>query len=297
MYLEISNIAAALGKNPYESREKMLLTSWARHCPETVMKYLMDNKCILALAEDEETFSGLQKEVYSENLPKDFDVKDFKKIEDKIVQEYKKKRNNEQTQEELVKLKEYTKDLLKKNNGNLQEDKIIKKEEYTKGNDRMYYYEIAEDACIGGKNDASLGDILLEIKTRVKKVNVRRNDYDLYQLIGYLLATGLQKGKLVQIYNKEKFDSDIANEKEYGIIDITDGCWKDLSEEIKTGLKVYFDDLRTLIETSNFTYLAGVIPKPLRPIAKITEIDDKSCLCEENVKYKNLLRHVSKAIN
>jgi hypothetical protein len=297
MYLEISNIAAALGKNPYESREKMLLTSWARHCPETVMKYLMDNKCILALAEDEETFSGLQKEVYSENLPKDFDVKDFKKIEDKIVQEYKKKRNNEQTQEELVQLKEYTKDLLKKNNGNLQEDKIIKKEEYTKGNDRMYYYEIAEDACIGGKNDASLGDILLEIKTRVKKVNVRRNDYDLYQLIGYLLATGLQKGKLVQIYNKEKFDSDIANEKEYGIIDITDGCWKDLSEEIKTGLKVYFDDLRTLIETSNFTYLAGVIPKPLRPIAKITEIDDKSCLCEENVKYKNLLRHVSKAIN
>lgn len=297
MYLEISNIAAALGKNPYESREKMLLTSWARHCPETVMKYLMDNKCILALAEDEETFSGLQKEVYSENLPKDFDVKDFKKIEDKIVQEYKKKRNNEQTPEELVQLKEYTKDLLKKNNGNLQEDKIIKKEEYTKGNDRMYYYEIAEDACIGGKNDASLGDILLEIKTRVKKVNVRRNDYDLYQLIGYLLATGLQKGKLVQIYNKEKFDSDIANEKEYGIIDITDGCWKDLSEEIKTGLKVYFDDLRTLIETSNFTYLAGVIPKPLRPIAKITEIDDKSCLCEENVKYKNLLRHVSKAIN
>ena len=220
MYLEISNIAAALGKNPYESREKMLLTSWARHCPETVMKYLIDNKCILSLQEDEETFSELQKEVYSENLPKDFDVKDFKKIEDKIVQEYKKKRNNEQTPEELVQLKEYTKDLLKKNNGNLQEDKIIKKEEYTKGNDRMYYYEIAEDACIGGKNDASLGDILLEIKTRVKKANVRRNDYDLYQLIGYLLATGLQKGKLVQIYNKEKFDSDTPNEKEYGLIDI-----------------------------------------------------------------------------
>ena len=61
MYLEISNIAAALGKNPYESREKMLLTSWARHCPETVMKYLMDNKCILSLKQDEETFSELQK--------------------------------------------------------------------------------------------------------------------------------------------------------------------------------------------------------------------------------------------
>ena len=30
MYLEISNVAAALGKNPYESKEKTLLISWAR---------------------------------------------------------------------------------------------------------------------------------------------------------------------------------------------------------------------------------------------------------------------------
>ena len=36
MYLEISNVAAALGKNPYESREKILLLSWARHCPKKV---------------------------------------------------------------------------------------------------------------------------------------------------------------------------------------------------------------------------------------------------------------------
>ena len=158
----------------------------------------------------------------------------------------------------------------------------------------MYYYEIAEDACIGGKNDATLGDILLEIKTRTKKANVRRNDYDLYQLIGYLLAIGLQKGKLVQVYNKEKFDSDTPNEKEYGIINITEECWKELSIEIITGLKYYFDELRNLIQISNFTYLSMVIPKSVRPIAKI---DNEIGLCEENVKYKNLLRHVSKAIN
>lgn len=291
MYLEISNIAAALGKNPYESREKMLLTSWARHCPAIVMKYLIDNKCIQKLGEDEETFSDLQKDVYLENLPKDFDVKDFKKIEEKVVQEYKRKRNNNHTEEELKKLTEYTKDLLKKNNGNLQENKIIQKEKYIKGNDRMYYYNITDDACVGGKNDAALDDTLLEIKTRTKKANVRRNDYDLYQLIGYLLATGLQKGKIVQVYNKEKFDSDIATEKEYGLIDINEGCWKELSIEIITGLKEYFDKLRILIDSSNFTYLTSVIPKTVRPIAKI---DAEVGLCEENVKYKNLLRHLSK---
>ena len=293
MYLEISNIAAALGKNPYESREKMLLISWARHCPEIVLKYLIDNKCIEKLGENKETFSELQKEIYSDNLPKDFDVKDFKKIEEKIIQEYKKKRNNEQSEEEVNKLKEYTKVLLKKNNGNLQEDKIIEKEQYVKGNDKMYYYNITDDSCIGGKNDASLNDTLLEIKTRTRKTNIRRNDYDLYQLIGYLLATGIKKGKIVQIYNKQKYDSDVATENEYGLIDITDECWNELSKEIINGLKEYFNELRTLIKNSQFIYLTSVIPKSVRPIAMI----DNNVLCEENVKYKNLIRHISKAIN
>jgi len=291
MYLEISNIAAALGKNPYESREKMLLISWARHCPQIVMKYLIDNKCILPLGINEETFSELQKEVYKEALPKDFDVKDFPQIEKTIIQEYKRKRNNEQTKEELDKLQEYTKDLLKKNNGNLQETKIIEKEHYIKGNDKMYYYNVMPDACIGGKNDAVIGDVLIEIKTRIKRANVRRNDYDLYQLVGYLIATGIKKGKIVQVYNKEKFDSDIADEKEYGLIDITEECWRELSDEIIIGLKEYFNELSSLINSSKFNYLSGVIPKSVRPIAKI---DNEIGFCEENIKFKNLLRFLNK---
>ena len=62
MYLEISNIAAACGKNPYEPREKMLLTSWARHCPEIVKEYLIENKCFEPLVGEE--YSEIQKQVY-----------------------------------------------------------------------------------------------------------------------------------------------------------------------------------------------------------------------------------------
>lgn len=290
MYLEISNIAAALGKNPYESREKMLLTSWARHCPKTVRDYLMENKCITNLGKNEESYSQLQKEVYNNNVPTDFDVKDFKNIEQDIINDYKRKRNNEQSVDELNKLTEYTQDLLKKQNGNLQEDNVIKKQNYMKCNNKMYYYEIDNDCCIGGKNDATLGNILIEIKTRVKKANVRRNDYDLYQLLGYLLATGLKVGKIVQVYNKETFDSDSPNEKEYGIIDINEECWKGLLDEIIFGLKEYFNELRILIKTSNFMYLSNVIPKNVRPIAKI---DNDIGMCEENIKYKNLLKHIN----
>jgi hypothetical protein len=297
MYLEISNVAAALGKNPYESKEKTLLVSWARHCPNVVRDYLIENKCIVTLKEDEDTYSDLQIETYNVVIPEQYDINDFANIENKVVEEYKRKRNNEQTEKEIKQLKEYTQDLLKKNNGNIQETNIINKEQYVKGNDKMYYYEIFPGACIGGKNDASNNDILLEIKTRTRRPNVRRNEYDLYQLICYLLATGISKGKIVQLFNKEKFDSDISTEQEYGIVDITKEPWNDLCTEIVEGLKVYFNELSELIKTSKFIYLTSVIPKRIRPIAKYlveTEETNKITLCEENIKFKNLFRHVVK---
>jgi hypothetical protein len=297
MYLEISNVAAALGKNPYESKEKTLLVSWARHCPDVVRNYLIDNKCIISLKENEESYSNLQIETYNVVIPDQYDVNDFSKIENQVVEEYKRKRNNEQSEKEIKQLKQYTQDLLKKNNGNIQENNVIQKEKYTKGNDKMYYYEIYPDACIGGKNDASIGEVLLEIKTRTRKQNVRRNEYDLYQLICYLLATGISSGKIVQLFNKEKFDSDVATEQEYGLINITEEPWKELCTEIVEGLKIYFKELSDLIKTSQFIYLNTVIPKKIKPIAKYLieeNSTDKIELCEENIKFKNLFRHLIK---
>ena len=290
MYLEISNIAAALGKNPYESKEKMLLISWARHSPSVVFEYLVKNNCLKQLGIDEESFSNLQKDIYKNALPDEYDVKDFKKIEEKVVEEYKEKRNNEQTEEEIKELVKLTKDSLKKDNGNLQEDKLIQTEKYQKGNDRMYYYNIDKNCCIGGKHDATNNELLIEIKTRIKKTNVRRNDYDLYQLIGYLLATNKKTGKIVQVYSKQKYDSDVGSETEFGIINIEEEPWKELSLEIVNGLKNYFDKLNELIKNSNFIYLNNVIPSKIRPIAKYVLNGNKIEICEENIKFKNLLR-------
>lgn len=294
MYLEISNVAAALNKNPYESREKTLLISWARHCPKNVKDYLIKNNCIDILKENEETYSDIQKQVYKKMRPEQFNVNDFSKIENNIVEEYIKKRNNEQSEKEIKQLKEYTKDSLKKNNGNIQECNIIQKEKYVKGNDKMYYYNITEDCCIGGKNDASIDDVLIEIKTRTRKQNVRRNDYDLYQLICYLLATKKNRGKIVQLYNKEKYDSDIGNEQEYGIINITEEPWNNICLEIQQGLKEYFMELSELIIYSKFKYLNNVIPTKIRPIAKYKIIDDNIVFYDENIKFKNLLRYLIK---
>ena len=299
MYLEISNVASALGKNPYESKEKTLLISWARHCPNIVLNYLIDNGCIEKKG-DEISFTELEKETVINSLPREYDAKDFKKIEDDIIYEYKKKRNNEQTESEILHLQEYTKDLLKKTNGIKQESNIITRENYKCGNDKMYYYRINNDACIGGKNDAVDKDILIEIKTRTRKQNIRKNEYDLYQLICYLIATGLNKGKIVQVFDKVKYDSDVETNNEYGIIDLRVEKWRILSENIILNLKSYFDELRELIKNSKFIYLSTVIPNYIRPICKYDIIDsseiiskDNVCFCEDNVKFKNLFRFLN----
>ena len=310
MYLEISNVAAAIGKNPYESREKLLLISWARHAPSNVVEYLLDNECIAPLEANEE-YSNLHNEVYKNNLPETFDVKDFTNIEEKIVQDFKKiktERNEEYTEKDIKQLKEFTQDSLKKDNENNQETNIINKEKYTKGNTKMFYYTIAPNAKIGGRYDASNGsngsnasnkedDMILEIKTRTRIHNVRRNEYDLVQLICYLLATGKKKGKIVQIFNQMKFDADEASEKEFGIINIEDEEYKNLAEEIVNKLKLYFEELDELIKTSKYNYLNMVIPKKIRPIGKFEnyeKYDDNTYLlenlCEESPKFNNLFR-------
>lgn len=307
MYLEISNVAAAIGKNPYESREKLLLISWARHAPLDVVEYLLDNECIAPLEANEE-YSNLHNEVYKNNLPETFDVKDFTNIEEKIVQDFKKiktERNEVYTEKDIKQLKEFTQDSLKKDNGNNQETNIINKEKYTKGNTKMFYYTIAPNAKIGGRYDASNSskanaeedDMILEIKTRTRIHNIRRNEYDLIQLICYLLATGKKKGKIIQIFNKMKFDANEPSDKEFGIINIEEEEYKILAEEIVSKLKLYFEELDELIKTSKYNYLNMVIPKKIRPIGKFENFekyDDNTYilenLCEESPKFNNLFR-------
>lgn len=294
-FLEISNIAAACENNPYESKEKTLLTSWCRHKPKDALQFLVNIGCINDLTN--ESYSDLQKEVYKNMLPEDFDMKDTKKIEDKIISEYSKKRNHKETKEEVKALIDYTKDKIVKDHGNQQEPILIKREKYRTGNDRMYYYEIGKNKnndnkrVIGGKHDATDDDIVIEIKTRTRKTNVRRNDYDIYQLIGYLLALNKTKGKIVQIFNKEKFDSDIPSDIEFGLVNIKEEPWKTLAYETINKLNNYFDELEDIVEIGRFKYINSVIPLSIRPIGLYDNETKK--IKDENVKFLKMLNFLN----
>jgi len=289
MYLEISNVATAINKNPYESRDKMLLCSWARHRPEEVYNYLIEEGCITKLKKDQESHSKLQEETYKAILPPLFDTKDFKIIEEEIVEDYKRKRNNEQDADEIKRLKELTRDQLKKDNGNLQEKVTIQKNNYKSGNTKMYYYDINSNCKIGGKFDAlaEKQDLIIEIKTRTRLHNVRKNEYDLCQLICYMLATKKNQGKIVQVFNGVQYDSDTETEKEYGIVNLKEDKWKQFVEDIIFGLRKYFDDLEKIMLQNKMETLAMIIPNTIRPIAKLNE---RYQICDEKIEYKSILK-------
>ena len=121
---------------------------------------------------------------------------------------------------------------------------------YKKGNNEMYYYS-ENNWTIRGLHDATHGELVIEIKTRMKPQNVRKNEYDLYQLFGYLLAMGKTKGKIVQKYNDIIYDSENETDTEYGIIDINEDNWRKKFNTFIKELNEFFDKM---YNTSVFPY-------------------------------------------
>lgn len=303
MYLEISNIASAINKNPFESRDKTLLSGWARLDPVYALKYLLDNNIIQYLNENEETYDLEMLDAYQTTLNKidktKFTTKDFTQVENDTVEEYKRVRP-EFKEEEIETLKNSVREQIKKDNGNIQEIKTIEKKNYQKGNDKMWYYKIGENK-IGGFHDASIIDknlneeIVIEVKARTNSRNVRKNEYDLYQLLGYILAIGCKKGKIVQNYNNKIFDSDVENSKEYGIIDIEKEQYSKMVEEIKINLKDYFNDLERIKnansyeEINNILTIDKIVGDINLPIAKIS----KNGFVEVNNRFNKICQLLS----
>lgn len=235
--LEISNIGAACNKNPYEPRNKIILTQL---CKGQKNKY----KSLLFEYGIFKTSSKVSKDNKFKSIYKKFkkDVinpGDFEEIEEKIVEEFKIEEPDIDTTNLVKKLKED----LKKDCGKNNEQKVIDKRKYTQGNNKMWTYKDERGWELRGLHDASDGDIVIEVKTRMKRNNVRKNVYDLYQLFGYLLVMNKSKGKIVQLYNDIIFDSDIETTDEYGVVDIKQEPWNLLFENFIKELNIFFHEI------------------------------------------------------
>jgi len=255
-YLEISAIGSACGKMKFEPIERTLLYSWARHSPKDCKEFLIKRGAIkcddseVDLHIDHHTFLKRAKTVSIMNST----TKEFTNILSSAEEELKTLRESQGlkiSKEELQEFRDAGKKTISTNFGKNSEDSIIKSFNGENGNDKMHYYYIGTDYCIGGKHDASVDDMVIEVKTRMKEGNVRKNEYDLYQLFGYLLAMGAQKGKIIQQFNHRKYDSDIETENEYGIIDVK--VYKKNIEVMLQELNTFFSRLDNIILNKGMT--------------------------------------------
>lgn len=254
--LDISLIGAACGKNQYEPREKIILSQLCKEDPLKYKKLFIDDGTILTTCEvsNEIEVLGIYKKFRSEvTCPTKFE-----EVKQKIVTEMKAKDiKNDHFVESIN-------DNFKKDCGKNNESGVITSKKYTKGNNKIWYFTSSNGWKLKGLHDATDGNVVIEIKTRMKRQNVRKNTYDLYQLFGYLLVMKKSKGKIIQKYQNEIFDSDLENDEEWGIIDIN-GSYSEHFKVFYTELTEFFEEVKDH-NKGIFDY-SKVINK--KPIAKI----------------------------
>lgn len=263
-HLDISSISAACGKNHYEPKSKIILTFLCKRYPDLYKNIFIDQGIIQKMNPNDKCYDTQLKCMYNE-IKKDIkDPNAFNEEKKKLLREL--KQNEDVKPEDILYAEKFLESSMKKDCGTNREKEVISKKSYKKGNNRIYSYS-EDNWVIKGFHDASDKDTVIEIKTRMKPQNVRKNEYDLYQLFGYLLAMNMKKGKIVQYYKGDVYDSDIETEKEYGIIDITSKQYKPKFETFTNELKSFFKDLDNFIENPNTFNTMSVFKSVTLPIA------------------------------
>lgn len=203
---------------------------------------MFDKAIFKLLNPSRKTYDKQLKRIYSDYKKDVFNPEEFAKLQIDIKKRLKQE-NEDIKEEDLNHATSFLENSMKKDCGTNNEKRVINKMNYKKGNNRMYYYS-ENNWTIRGLHDATCEDLVIEIKTRMKHQNVRKNEYDLYQLFGYLLAMNKTTGKIVQKYEDCVYDSDVETENEYGIIDITACIWKQRFEKFKSELNNFFEEVR-----------------------------------------------------
>ena len=273
--LEISSIASACGKNPFESRNKTFLTQLCKEKKEYYRSLFFEEEIFRITNSDNYYDTELKNKVKKHKVE---NPSDFLETEEAIMKEIISENPDVNTEN----LREKIKDSLKKECGKNIEPRVIKEKKYQRGNNIMYYYNDTNGWRLRGLHDATKGDMVIEVKTRMKLNNIRRNEYDLYQLFGYLLAMKKTKGKIVQSFNGVIYDSDEESGIEYGIIDIENEPWKSKFSAFYNELSSFFEE----IKDCDFFDIYSVFTKGEIPIASFKD----NTLVKFNHDYEKLIK-------
>ena len=241
--IEVSSLGSACGKNKFEPRDKTLLIQLCKKNKELYRNLFFESG--IFVTQDKYSDERELKKIYDNFKKEIISPDDFKNVKNKIKKEMKDNGIVNKEFEERI-IHDFKKDCGKNN-----ESKVISNKNYISGNNKLWYFTGPEGWQLRGMHDAVDGEIVIEIKTRMKIENVRKNTYDIYQLFGYLLIMGKTKGKIIQYFQDTIYDSDIETDIEYGLIDITTTHKKEFNkfysevceffEEVKKYENIIFD--------------------------------------------------------
>lgn len=277
MFLEVSKFAAATGRNPFVPKEQVMLLVKLREDPIAITRLLYDQGYIEFDSDSMDDDSDDDSDEDSD----DEDISEVWTLADTLADNVK---TTEQCQEAIALLN----DLIDKETLNKKDAKEEKNDVrnliYTSmgincendaieelkgkatgilpGNKRMYYKKIGENWTVGGKFDAITDDTILEIKTRTSRKTIRKNKYDLIQLLGYMFVTDKKKGKIIQKYNSNIYDSSTNNRKEWGLIHFNSEQW---DKFLNCELIPFFE------ECENSDPPISILPKPF---ARMIDVDE-----------------------
>lgn len=280
--LEISYIGAACNKNKYEPRNKIMMLLLCREYPKLFKEKLVRSGNIRPLEGTslkrpiEESYKQFSKTVK--------DPKEFSNIEQKVIHSLK-SNVPEVSKSDISKARSIVRDNLKKDCGRNNEEDVIHASKYTKGNNRMWYYTDTNHGWkLKGLHDATDKDMVIEIKTRMKKENVRKNEYDLYQLFGYMLVMGQTRGMITQTHNGTIYKSTVENDNEYGIIDTSEEKWNEKYIKFYKELNEFFREI------SKFSACDFDISDVMKPGHVYAEYDINGKFHNVDPKYTNIFK-------
>ena len=280
--LEISYIGSACGKNKYEPRNKTMLLLLCREYPKIFREKLIKNGNIRPLEGTslkrpiEESYNSFSKTVKDPN--------EFNFIEQKVINDLK-SNVPDVSESDISKARNIVRDNLKKDCGRNNEEKVIHASKYAKGNNKMWHYiDTNHGWKLKGLHDATDKDIVIEIKTRMKKENVRKNEYDLYQLFGYMLVMGETRGMITQTHNGNIYKSTVENDDEYGIVDINLEKWNEKYIKFYKELNEFFKEIH------KYTSREFDITCVMKPGHIYAEYDSSGKFHNVDPKYTNIFK-------
>lgn len=285
MYLDISSIGSACGKNPFEPRELTMLIILCKHFKEIYKQMLVNNGNVIFLERKAKVFDEKLKDIYKEHKKEITDKKTANVVKCAVLEELKKEKGISEND-----IKYATMQLdsdIKKDCGNNNENCVIVKKGYTKGNNKLIEYNY-DGIKLRGFHDATDENNLIEIKTRMRLANVRKNEYDLYQIFGYMLTMDIYRGKIVQYFEDKIFDSDVENDKEYGIIDLSKQYWVDKYKKFKAELLCFFNELNSYNDVNVYN-----INNVIKENIVIAHVNTCGRYCNVNPRYEKLFKVLS----